>query len=132
MNWAINLEINSCSLIILNTNTKLHITGNFLPRSVGPMARSYYSMLRHKLGIIYIALSHIYLVQTLKILTPKICLTISTYELSVIYLYLDIKDCNKVYDSICTYTLTSIYISHEREVFHEEVIFFTQVCTLCN
>ena len=36
------------------------------------MARSYYSMVREKLGIIYIVLSHIYLVQTINIITQRL------------------------------------------------------------
>ena len=45
------------------------------------------------------------MIQTLKILTPKICLTISIYELPVIYFYLDIKSWNKVYNRMRTATL---------------------------
>ena len=35
------------------------------------MVRSYYSMVRQKLGVIYAVLSHIHMIQMLKILTLK-------------------------------------------------------------
>ena len=46
---------------------------------------------QNKLGIIYVASSHINMILMLNILTPKICLTVSTYELPVIYFCVDVK-----------------------------------------
>ena len=54
--------------------------------------------------------------QTLKILTLKIFLMMSTYELPVIYYCLDIKAWNKVYDWIRTENLMLIHISCAHEV----------------
>ena len=59
-------EIESCLVIKPHTNVKRHIKAHFGYRIVGPMARSYCSVVRYKLGIIYVALSHIHMIQTLK------------------------------------------------------------------
>ena len=45
------------------------------------------------------------MIQTLNTLTPQICLTMSTYELLVIYFYLDIRSYNKVYNHMRIATL---------------------------
>ena len=46
-----------------------------------------------KIGIIYITLSHIHLIQTLKILPLEICVTMSTYDHQVYTSVLYIKYC---------------------------------------
>ena len=48
------------------------------------MARTHYSMVRNKIGIIYVELSHIHLIQTLKILNQKLMIddiTLRNYQL---------------------------------------------------
>ena len=40
------------------------------------------------------------MIQILKILTPKICVTMSTYELPVIYFCINIKSWKKVYNQM--------------------------------
>ena len=42
------------------------------------------------------------MIKTLKISTPKICLTMSKYDQPVIYFCIDIRVWNKVYDRILT------------------------------
>ena len=44
------------------------------------------------------------MIQTLNILTPKICVTMSTYKLLVIYFCPNIKVLNKVYNHMRTAT----------------------------
>ena len=94
---TIKLEIKSCSITTLHTSMKFYIRDHLLQNSVLSMPRSHYSLVQQKLGIIYIKLSNINLTQTLKRLTPKICVTTSTYELPVIYFYIYIKLWKKLY-----------------------------------
>ena len=64
----------------------------------------------------------------LKILVRKICLTMSIYELPVIYLCLDIKSWNKLYDRICMETATLINIVHARDVFMTTSFIHNMLC----
>ena len=70
------------------------------------MARSHYNVVRQKLGIIYVALNNIHLIQLLRVLLLKMIydnvnIWITSYTLLFIY----IKACNKVYNYIYTGTL---------------------------
>ena len=83
-------------------------------------------MVQYKLGIIYVGLIHLSMMQTLKISSLKVCVTMSTYDhqlyTSVFYESLD----TRYIISLHMKTLTLIHFGHECEVFHDEVVLFTQ------
>ena len=62
----------------------------------------------------------------LNILTLKICVTISTYELPVIYFCIYIQAWNKVYNRVRTETFyVDAYFPCNVNLFHDKIIFFT-------
>ena len=87
-------------------------------------------MVRYKLSIIYAELSHINRILNLEILIRKICLMMSTYELPVIYLYLNLKLGTKYMIVYTRQDMTLIHIFRVREFFHDNVIFFTTAALL--
>ena len=80
-----------------------------------------------KLGIIYAALIHINMIQTLKILAWKNMYDDVNIWSPVIYLCIVLNIVNKVYNRIYTETLTLIHMDRAREVFYDDVIFSTLV-----
>ena len=79
-----------------------------------------------KLGIIYVVLMHLNMIQTLNILKFKICMMIVNIWSPVIYFCITLKLGIKVYNIIRTETLKLIHIGHAREFFRYDVIFFTR------
>ena len=65
----------------------------------------------------------------LKILLRKLYLTMSTYDLPVIYIsFFILKDGKKIYNFMCTGTLAIIHIIHSHEFFLWRHL-FTTGCT---
>ena len=89
----------------------------FVITGVEPMEQSDYNMVQYKSGIIYVGLSHINLIQILKILTSKICVRMSTYDhqlySSVLYWSLD----TSYIIGLFTKTLVLIHIGSAHEFF---------------
>ena len=91
------LEIKSCSIINLLLVMRRQIRTYLRLSSVGPMSCYHYGMVQHKLNIIYDALIHIHLIQTLNVVNVENqLLTISYQESnSVVYFYIYIKACKQ-------------------------------------
>ena len=60
----------------------------------------------------------------------EICMTIVNILSPVIYLCISLNIGNKLYNQMHMETLVYIHIGRTREVFYDDVIFFTQVCAL--